>query len=116
MILRQKTEFAGREGQVVTIKLPDFSNIIDIDVYKGGYEDLYYDIHYTYDVPNENKEVSLIYYYGRSSSSEQAFLDSRYKFFKVVDYNSKMRTKIFIFTIEKYSTAELRDTKIATIL
>ena len=62
MIAHQKTIGLPKPGNSFSFNLPDYSNIIDINVYTGGYNEVYCHIFYTTpnDVSPENKKVNIL--------------------------------------------------------
>lgn len=118
MKLYRKTNIV-RFDDVVVIDLPDYSKVIDINTYEGGYSNLYYEIIYLSDneYPNvENKKLRLLSTYDmvdipvRSydnnwSKDESVEIDDKFEFFG-------RSGKLYIFKYEELSAVELRDSKI----
>lgn len=127
--------FDDQEGMGSTFKCHDYSTIIDVDVYKGGYDNYYCKVFYTTpgDSPvNENKQVTLLCVYeGVFIDSEKRYkendpwdkppkkliIDDKYRFFKSVKLgDSNVPYNAFIYLHEELSVTENRDTKIGEII
>jgi hypothetical protein len=125
-----------KQGMGSKFKCHDYSTIIDVDVYKGGYDNYYCKVFYT--TPgetqvNEDKEVTILCVY------ENLFIDSskkypsdnpfdkkppivalpfdKYQFFKTVKIGTKdVPSRVFIYINEELSVTESRDNKIGEVL
>lgn len=132
MIAHQKTIGLPKPGNSFSFNLPDYSNIIDINVYTGGYNEVYCHIFYTTpnDVSPENKKVNILCLdsscfkkpinkipdpWDRTPPTTE--IDDRYQFLKsvIVDFG-RDKVKYFIFTFEELSTSEERDSKISDLI
>lgn len=100
------------------IKVPNYSSILDIRIYKGGYSDLYYEIFIS---ENDNKEPSnkTIDIICMSSDS----LDIRNKipddfiFFKLLPIEiSRTANNYLIFIRENVDTSEKRNSVLEKII
>lgn len=104
-------------NQTAVLTCPDYSEILDIDLYKGGYNDLYYELNYTCsDNSLPHTKIVHILYLTLELENQYLNIDYRYKFYKMVDGGGINRLKYFIYTYEQLSTQEERDGKLNTMI
>lgn len=99
----------------------DYSNIIDVDVYKGGYDEYLYKIYYTtpdLKFTEKNKKVYLMCLSDLDFKSG-CEVDNKFRFLKSVQLasnNNSILYTYFIFICEELSVSENRSQKITEIL
>lgn len=104
-------------NQTAVITCPDYSEIIDVDIYKGGYNDLYYEVHYTCrDNTQPHTKIIHLLYLTHELEGQYLNLDINYTFYKVVDGGGINRIKYFIYKYEQLSIQEERDSKLSTMI
>lgn len=134
MLFHSKTVSVPSQGKPESFNCHDYSNVIDVDVYKGGYDNQYCKVFYT--TPgdasfNEDKKVSLIfiseYFFidsGKNYSNnpfdrapDKIVAEDGFRFFKSVKVGSNnVPSRLLIFIKEELSVSESRDTKIEEIV
>lgn len=115
MLLHCKNIGLSSNGETC-FPIHDYSTIIDIEVYKGGYDEYYCNIFYTTpgnEILPEGKMISLLY---KEESKEVQEIHERYKFFKSVKMKGVIPWRYFFFIHEDLSVAEKRTKNIDTII
>jgi hypothetical protein len=117
MILRKVVE--GVYDGHASFTVHNYSSYIDVDLYKGGYDNLF--IKYYYSAPDKSevsKKINIVCIY------ENAFNDNgtcwaidKFKFLKSIEMGNDMVShKCFIFSYEEPSITEIRSEKLEIIL
>ncbi len=110
-------------GDKITLNCPDYSSIIDISVYKGGYDEYYCEVYYTSPDKSEleDKKIHIVCVSGSSvidssKSDKPVILTDGYTFLKSIEIKQNITYKLFFFIQEELSTLESRDRKIEEII
>jgi hypothetical protein len=99
-------------NQVTSVNCHNFSTLIDIDIYKGGYGDLYYEITTIGETYHpENKILNILCL--TDDKSQSINLDTRLQFYRAIKND---RSKYYIFIYEDLGIQEERLNKINAIL
>lgn len=125
MLLQSQTMLMRGIGEPTLIQCHDYANVIDVDIFEGGYSEYYYRLYYTIpDKPIDNKLNKKVYLICLHEPDNNAFgnsnhfeIDEKYKFLKSIEIeNRNVKYKRFIFVYEEPGVSESRDIKLGNIL
>jgi len=103
----------------IILNCSDYSKIIDISVYKGGYDEYYCKIYYTSpdNSESENKKIHILCVSDvRENPNNPTNIDDKYTFLKSIEVKNNISYHLFFFIYEELSVVESRDNKIKSVI